>query len=290
MKIWANAPLNFQGQKRNWNNNFREIIKQEFDPNDFDIIIDLFGGSGLLAHWCKVTFPDKKVIWNDYDNVLERYKHIDDDNYFLNEIKKIYIENGIDIDNGKKTEKIPNEVKEQVIEMLKQEQQNGRYIDFITLSSFLCFSGNYVNNFEELEKQAFYNKLRKSEISPIGDFLEGIEIVSLDWREVLKQYGGERTLIIADPPYLSTDTNTYKNKSWKLKEYLDINNEIHKQSYGYVFFTSQKSQLLDLINWLYDNFNIDICPNKKIINKKVIINNSKWGNNQYTDFLILSKK
>lgn len=97
-------------------------------------------------------------------------------------------------------------------------------------------------------------------------------------------------MIIADPPYLSTDINTYKNTSWKLKEYLDINIEIHQQSCGYVFFTSQKSQLLDLINWLYDNFNIDICPNKKVFNRKVMINSTKLSTSQYNDFLILSKK
>ena len=33
-----------------------------------DIVIDLFGGSGLLAHTIKRERPELKVIYNDYDN------------------------------------------------------------------------------------------------------------------------------------------------------------------------------------------------------------------------------
>lgn len=280
---YTSAPLPFQGQKRGWGDTFKKELKEKYDPSEFDVIIDLFGGSGLLSRWCKDVFPDKKVIWNDYDNVLERYNHLDDTNYLYNQIKDIYIKNGID--NVNSQTKLPNEIKAQVIEMLKQEQKNGRYLDFITLSQFLLFSMNYVNNMKELEKETFYIKLRKSEIPNFDDFLDGIDRVSMDWRDLLEMYGGERTLIIADPPYLSTNQKSYKNNYWKLKDYLDINLEISK-NYGYIFFTSNKSNLLELIEWLEKNFNIKLAPNKKIISKKTI----SGLNTYYQDYMIISKK
>lgn len=284
---YKKAPLPFQGQKRNWEDTFKKTLKENYDPNDFDVIIDLFGGSGLLSRWCKDVFPDKKVIWNDYDNVKERYDNIEDTNYLYNQIKNIYINNGIDHNN--KENKLPNEVKEQVIEMLKKEEKNGRYLDFRTLSSFLLFSGTYVDNIEDLEKITFYIRLRKMEIPNFDDFLEGIDRVSMDWKDLLKMYENERVLVIADPPYLSTNQETYKNKNWKLKDYLDINLELSKQ-YGYIFFTSDKSNLLELIDWLENNFGIILAHNKQIYNKKVVISNNKWTNNSYQDYLITSRK
>lgn len=284
---YTSAPLPFQGQKREWNDTFKKVLNERYDPSEFDVIIDLFGGSGLLSRWAKDTFPDKRVIWNDYDNVKQRYDNLDDTNYFYHQIKNIYKLNGID--NLKNGSKIPDEVKTQIIEMLKQEQENGRYLDFITLSSFLLFSGNYVKNIEDLEKSTFYQRIRKSEIPNFDDFLDGIDRVSMDWRDLLEMYGGDRTLIIADPPYLSTNCDSYKNHYWRLKDYLDINLEITK-NYGYIFFTSDKSNILELIEWLEKNFNIELAKNKKIYNRKIIINNNKYGENKYQDYLITSKR
>lgn len=284
---YTSAPLPFQGQKRNWNDTFKKVLNENYDPSEFDVIIDLFGGSGLLSRWCKDIFPDKKVIWNDYDNVKQRYDNLDDTNYLYHQIKNIYKLNGID--NLKNGSKIPDEVKAQIIDMLKQEQKNGRYLDFVTLSSFLIFSGNYVKNMEDLEKQTFYKKIRKSEIPNFDDFLDGIDRVSMDWRDLLQMYGGDRTLIITDPPYLSTNQETYNNDYWKLKDYLDINLEISK-NYGYIFFTSDKSNLLELIEWLEKNFNIELVKNKKIYSRKVIVGNNKYGENKYQDYLITSKR
>ena len=46
-KVYKSAPLPFQGQKRRFLNDLRSVITRF---NDIDIVIDLFGGSGLLAH------------------------------------------------------------------------------------------------------------------------------------------------------------------------------------------------------------------------------------------------
>jgi hypothetical protein len=59
-------------------------------------------------------------------------------------------------------------------------------------------------------------------------------------------------LFIADPPYLSTDTSTYSSDSyWKIKDYLGVLTTIC--GLNYVYFTSEKSQIIELCEWLDAN-------------------------------------
>ena len=55
MKIYNQAPLPFQGQKRRFVKPFKEALKSF--PNDA-VYIDLFGGSGLLSHTVKSVYPN----------------------------------------------------------------------------------------------------------------------------------------------------------------------------------------------------------------------------------------
>ena len=73
MKIYNQAPLPFQGQKRRFLKSFKEALKSF--PSDA-VYVDLFGGSGLLSHTVKSVYPEAKVIYNDFDNYSERLKNI----------------------------------------------------------------------------------------------------------------------------------------------------------------------------------------------------------------------
>lgn len=57
MRNYTTAPLPFQGQKRNFIKQFKEALKAY--PKDA-IYIDLFGGSGLLSHTVKTTYPGQR--------------------------------------------------------------------------------------------------------------------------------------------------------------------------------------------------------------------------------------
>ena len=62
----------------------------------------------------------------------------------------------------------------------------------------------------------------------------------------------ENVVFLIDPPYLSTDTKTYKNMDyWRLGDYLDILNLLEGKYYFY--FTSEKSQIIELATWLSKN-------------------------------------
>lgn len=86
MKEFIQAPLPFQGQKRNFLNAFKECLN-EF--KDKDIFVDLFGGSGLLSHTIKQMRPEATVIFNDYDWYITRLQNIDKTNRLLAKIRNV---------------------------------------------------------------------------------------------------------------------------------------------------------------------------------------------------------
>ena len=59
-------------------------------------------------------------------------------------------------------------------------------------------------------------------------------------------------IFILDPPYLSTDCGTYKSDNyWKLSDYLDVLKCL--QGTRFVYFTSSKSTIVELADWMGRN-------------------------------------
>ena len=80
-KPYTRAPLPFIGQKRYFLRQFRQILDAHMPGNGAGwVIIDAFGGSGLLAHTAKRCKPSAHVIYNDYDDYSTRIRHIADTN------------------------------------------------------------------------------------------------------------------------------------------------------------------------------------------------------------------
>lgn len=75
--------------------------------------------------------------------------------------------------------------------------------------------------------------------------------------DLFKAFKNEQdVLFVVDPPYLSTDTTTYNsNKYWKLKDYLDVLNVL--ATGRYIYFTSNKSSILELCDWFSNNYGLD---------------------------------
>jgi site-specific DNA-adenine methylase len=129
------------------------------------------------------------------------------------------------------------------------------YVDCITLSSSLCFAMHYQTNCKGFEGDTLYNRVRFADYDATG-YLDGLEVVRCDYRELLHQYRNTPdVLFLADPPYLSTDTSTYSSAAyWYLRDYLDVIKEL--QGLRFVYFTSNKSQIIDLCEWMSANFNV----------------------------------
>ncbi|WP_167597698.1 DNA adenine methylase [Leeuwenhoekiella sp. ZYFB001] len=238
MQKFKSAPLPFQGQKRNFVKEYSEALKKF--PVDATYV-DLFGGSGLLSRVTKDVHPEARVIYNDYDNFSARLKAIPQTNLLLAKLRQITAPVA-------RQSKIPIDLKNRIIEAVKTHESTFGYVDYITLSSSILFSGKYATSFKELSSSTMYNTVRKSDITQAERYLEGLEVVSKDYKEVYQQFKSDNTVYLLDPPYLSTDTATYgSDKYWKLKDYLDILELLEGSKYFY--FTSNKSSIVELMEW-----------------------------------------
>ena len=237
-KIYTTAPLPFQGQKRNFIKQFKQELSKQNAPK---IYVDLFGGSGLLSRAAKDTHSESTVIYNDYDNFKMRLAAIPNTNKILADIRPL-------VEETPKKTRISDVVKAGIIQRIAKEKG---YVDYVTLSTNLLFSMNYVKTLEELKKATFYNRVRHTDIPNAEDYLNGLKIVSTDYKTLFNQYKNEEGVVfLVDPPYLSTDCSTYNNY-WKLKDYLDVLKVLIDQRYFY--FTSNKSNVIELCEWIETN-------------------------------------
>lgn len=235
--VYNSAPLPFQGQKRRFVGEFRKALSQF--PNAA-VFVDLFGGSGLLSHVAKQERPEARVVYNDFDDFHLRLENIPKTNALLAKIRNFVGGGGIS-----KGGRMPEELRARILDLICKEEETG-FVDYITLSSSLLFSGRYVRSFDELKKERFYNSIKQTDYVADG-YLDGVEIVKADYRELFAQYkNAEKVVFLVDPPYLSTDATSYKCY-WKLADYLDVLKVL--EGHAYIYFTSNKSQIIELIDW-----------------------------------------
>lgn len=246
--IFTCAPLPFQGQKRNFIRQFRTALDELNADGRTTTIVDLFGGSGLLAHTAKRHLPGCRVIYNDHDNYRQRLENVARTNNILAELREV-------LKDYPRGERITSPLRDKVLEILKRWDNTG-YIDYISLSASLLFSQKYALSFDQMSKESFYNRIRKDDYNVAG-YLNGLEILKYDYMDLFKQFCGRQdVLFLVDPPYLSTDTTTYSSDSyWRLKDYLDVLHVLSKGSY--VYFTSNKSQIIELCDWFAKNYRLD---------------------------------
>lgn len=274
MKNYTQSPLPFQGQKRKFLNHVKQVLTNSSEDATY---VDLFGGSGILSHTVKQLKPNAKVVYNDYDDFSKRLASVAQTNVLLDKIRAIT--NGLP-----KDKLIPEVHKLKLLELIKDEEFRLGYVDYITLSSSLLFSAKYVTNYNDLAKQTFYNNVRQSNYET-DDYLAGVEIVHQDYKELFDQYKDlDNVVFLVDPPYLSTDTSTYNsNNYWKLKDYLNVLDVLVNTNY--LYFTSNKSQIVELCQWMEDRTSIaEVNPFSG--STTVCINTTLNHSAKYTDMML----
>lgn len=270
---YLSAPLPFVGQKRMFAQKFKEVLKEYPDNSVF---VDLFGGSGLLSHITKREKPNATVIYNDYDNYRMRLNNINRTNALLSDLRKLTID-------CPRQKLIPEPIRGLILERLRQEETTG-FVDYITISSSLLFSMKYCMNLKDLQRESFYNNIRKQDYPLCTDYLNGLEIVSCDYKELVKKYKNlPNVVFLVDPPYLSTEVGTYR-MNWRLSDYLDVLSILVDKSF--IYFTSNKSSILELCCWMGNHPNIGNPFNNA---KKEEFNARMNYNSTYTDVMLCKK-
>ena len=221
----------------------KEYIKVLQQFPDGTTFVDLFGGSGLLSHIAKCQKPHSTVVYNDFDGYRQRLEALPVTNALLAELREM-----VDVPRHKP---ISGELRERVLSCIRKYERDYGYIDYITLSSSVMFSMKYANEFADLEKETLYNNIKATDYEPCLDYLDGLTITSCDYREVFERYKDVPGVVfLVDPPYLSTDSKTYK-MYWKLSDYLDVLTVL--AGHRFIYFTSNKSSIVKLCDWMGKN-------------------------------------
>ena len=91
---------------------------------------------------------------------------------------------------------------------------------------------------------------------------------------------------LIDPPYLSTDVSSYNKATfWGLKDYLDVIRTLEQGRYFY--FSSNKSQIIELFEWVQD-YTGSASPftGAKITTRVNHVSNSAKAKGKYTDIMV----
>jgi hypothetical protein len=112
-------------------------------------------------------------------------------------------------------------------------------------------------------------------------YFDGIDTVKMDYAELLEKYRYYPAVVfIVDPPYLATDVSVYEC-SWKLGGYLDVLQTVRDTSY--IYFTSNKSQIIELCEWIECNSDIG-NPFKGT--RRIDVESMTGYNSKYTDIML----
>lgn len=236
------APLPFMGQKRYFLRDFTEVL--ETVEGEIDTVVDLFGGSGLLSHTAKRVLPGCRVIYNDFDRYVDRLAAVEQTNEILRVIKDR-------LTGLEPNQRLTDSQRADVLAIVADYEKRLGYVDILTIGRSVLFSGKWVTSLDELRKHTMYNRVRPGGYECAG-YLDGLEVVHMDYRELFeRERGNSRALFVLDPPYLTTECGMYENY-WKLTDYLNVLRLL--KGTKYVYFTSDKSQIVELCQWLADEY------------------------------------
>ncbi len=226
------------GQKRYFLRDFTEVLKQV--AGDVDTVVDLFGGSGLLSHTAKHVLPDCRVVYNDFDRYVDRLADVEKTNEILRAIKEL-------LTGVEPNQRLSNQQRADVLALVERYEKQSGYVDIVTISRNVLFSGKWVKSLDELRKHSMYNRVRPGAYECDG-YLDGLEVVHMDYRELFeRERHNSRVLFVLDPPYMMTECGHYENY-WKLTDYLDVLRLLNGTKW--IYFTSDKSQIVELCDWL----------------------------------------
>ena len=240
MKIYKKAPLPFVGQKRKFLKHFIPLLQQHIPNNGAGwTIVDVFGGSGLLAHTAKRTLPEACVIYNDFDGYAKRLHHISDTEKLRQQCLAIVGTTG-------KDKRLSDDTKARLIATI--ETFDG-FMDVQTLASWFLFSGKQARDWEDLKSKIWWNGIAKSPYADASDYLHGLEIRNQCFTTLLPEFAGQpETLLVLDPPYVSTVQGAYANEQYfSMVQFLKLADNIKPP---FVFFSSTKSELPAYVDYI----------------------------------------
>lgn len=238
---YPKAPLPFLGQKRYFLPKFKALIKSEFKAYSNALWLDVFGGSGLLSHHIKQVYPYADVVYNDFDNYTKRLTNAELTDKIINEILQI-------VKDEPMKQKISTHKKEKILNLIKEYETKGYFIDYITISSALLFSGKYALDFKTLCENVFYKNKNSEQKTETNGYLQGVRTIRGNATDIINRFNQQHDniVLVLDPPYLQTIQGGYLSH-YTLKEFLRLINLIKPP---FIMFGSHKSDILPFFDFM----------------------------------------
>ena len=226
---------------------FQQNLLNNFNPDDY-IFLDMFGGSGLLSHNLKLLMPTAEVVYNDYDNYTRFFSQES-----LNVMKNLYSDliniAGEQIRINGAIQKIPVDKGEKIVKVINDYvDKYNDLINFRQLGSWLLFSAQAFEKIKGFYSNNLYNRIAKQFPDVSNDYLKGLTIEHLDFRELYQKYStrNKKLFLICDPPYIATDSGNYRD--WfVLKDFLELMDICEKETF--IMFSSNKSEFNNFVDW-----------------------------------------
>lgn len=263
--MFKKAPLPFVGNKHKYvsyiNKYTIPYLKKNNIINDDKIIVDVFGGSGILSHVFAYNFPNNQIVYNDYDNYTKYLKpeNIQKFNKVLSYIRNIF--------NSLHTDKITDDkLKTKIINIIKSE--------------FPKFEGTYAEHLFN-SCLTFYSQVPITEANALYDkyILANMKITHLDYNELFDEFKKYKNIFyIIDPPYYDTNIKSYSDnlesdESVKVLKFAATHNSL--------YFESTKFKLNKIIRELKQKYNISVKDHRILAKNKYQLQSNN------TDYMIL---
>lgn len=250
--MFKKPPLPLVGNKSSLSKAIVEQLKK-FKNKGIKIIIDLFGGTGIVSRLAASLFPECLVIYNNYGDKFytQRLKQIPRTNEVLQQIHSIG-----DKYKLKLHKPIINEdAKREILDTINDDD------DILTIGRWLLFSSNAppTTKDELCKMQLYYNpRMTTIDETDTNDWiLDNMKVVHEDWWDLYNRFHAEQSddvLWIADPPYFNTTNRQYGGYSLDLLDYIKMM-ALFKSSHVMIF--SNNNNMQQLCQAMKDNFNID---------------------------------
>jgi len=179
--------FSYQGSKRKELNYIRD-----YEPENFEIVVDVFGGGGNVFLDYVKRYPTKKVIYNDFDKCLT-------DIFYT-----------VAIGNGKYLQDEVNahislEKHRDRVYKIKAGEDEKTPLNFLSLSQ-TGFRGIWNNATPRNDNVAYIKLCNYEELVNDPDV-----ILNMDYKELMNKYKScKEAFLYLDPPYAKTDLKTYK--------------------------------------------------------------------------------
>ena len=249
LRLHKKAPLPFVGQKRYFQKHFIEVLEKNVEGDGEGwTIIDVFGGSELLAHTAKRIKPKARVIYNDFDGYTERLKGIPDTNRLREILHEV-------VGHYKKDHKLSDEENEKVREIIKNFDG---YKDLTCLNNWFIFVGRNADSLEGFYNFSYNKRLTSKNYELADEYLEGLEITHLSYEELMPMFSGkEKCFLVLNPPYINTNQSHYK-KPFGVVDFLKMMSLVKQP---FILFSSGKTEIIEYLEYItnekignYQNF------------------------------------